>query len=63
MNPDSLETLEARVEASLAEAKSGERFQFLRQGYFCADKDSTPESLVFNEIVGLKDTYAKQVKA
>ncbi len=59
MNPDSIETLSARVEAALRGAKPGERFQFLRQGYFCADKDSSPDKPVFNEIVGLKDTYAK----
>ncbi len=62
MNPNSIETLESRVEAALGDAKPGERFQFLRQGYFCADKDSEPGNLVFNEIVGLKDTYAKLVK-
>jgi glutaminyl-tRNA synthetase len=40
----------------------GVGFQFLRKGYFCADKESTPSKLVFNRTVGLKDTWAKEVK-
>lgn len=64
LNPDSLQTLEnCLVEPRLANALPGERFQFLRQGYFCADQESTPEKPVFNRIVSLKDTWAKLQKA
>ena len=59
LNPDSLEVLTgARVEAGLAEARPSDRYQFMRQGYFCADsKDSTPDHLVFNRAVSLKDGF------
>jgi glutaminyl-tRNA synthetase len=60
VNPSSLKTIEAYLELSLAEAKIGERFQFQRLGYFNVDDDSTPEKLVFNKTVGLRDTWAKQ---
>jgi len=60
LNPDSLKVLtDCLVEPSLAQAKPGEVFQFLRQGYFCVDKDSTPQHLIFNRTVTLKDTWAK----
>ena len=59
LNPNSLEVLTgAKVEASLAGAQPADRFQFLRQGYFCADsRDSAPGHLVFNRAVGLKDSF------
>ncbi len=59
INPDSLTVVEgAKVEASLAEAKPADRFQFLRIGYFCMDtKDSVDGKLVFNRSVSLKDSY------
>ena len=59
LNPKSLEVLTGcRVEAGLAEAQPSDRFQFLRQGYFCADsRDSKPGHLVFNRSVSLKDSY------
>jgi len=59
LNPNSLIVLEGcKLEKSLAEAKPGDGFQFMRQGYFCADsKDSTPEHLVFNRSVSLKDSF------
>ena len=61
LNPDSLTVLEgAKVEASLAGAKPGDSFQFMRLGYFCADKGSTPEHLVFNRSVSLKDSFKVQ---
>jgi glutaminyl-tRNA synthetase len=65
LNPNSLVTLAGcRVEPSLAAARAGDRYQFERQGYFCADaKDSQPGSLVFNRTVSLKDTWAKIEKA
>jgi glutaminyl-tRNA synthetase len=64
LRPGSLETLKGcRVEPSLGTAGAGERFQFLRQGYFCVDPDSSPERLVFNRTVSLRDTWAKIEKA
>ena len=59
LNPDSLKVLTGcKVEAGLKTAKPGESFQFMRQGYFCVDnKDSTPEHLVFNRSVSLKDSF------
>ncbi len=60
LNPDSLIVLnDSLIEPVLAEAKPLDRFQFLRQGYFCADLDHTREKPVFNRIVSLKDTWAK----
>ncbi len=60
INPTSLEVIaEARIEPALATMNSKEPVQFERQGYFCADPDSTPERLVFNRTVGLRDTWAK----
>jgi glutaminyl-tRNA synthetase len=64
LNPDSLETLTScRVEPSLAEATPGSRYQFLRQGYFCVDPNSTEGRLVFNRTVPLRDTWAKIERA
>jgi len=62
LNPNSLEVLTGcKLEASLAEAKAPASFQFMRLGYFCPDsKDSTPEHLVFNRSVSLKDSYKPQ---
>ena len=59
LNPHSLEIRQGcKVEASLASAQPASRFQFMRQGYFCADsKDSQPDHLVFNRAVSLKDSY------
>jgi len=60
LNPDSLQVLTGcQVEPELAKAVLGDRFQFLRQGYFSVDLDSTPEKLVFNRIVSLRDSWAK----
>ncbi|MDH4129214.1 MAG: glutamine--tRNA ligase/YqeY domain fusion protein [Spirochaetota bacterium] len=60
LNPNSIVILtESFVEPSLKNAKSGDSFQFLRQGYFCVDNDSTPNKLVFNRTVSLKDSWAK----
>ena len=62
LNPNSLEVLSnARVEPALAEGNSPEPVQFERQGYFCPDPESKPGRPVFNRIVGLRDTYAKEV--
>jgi glutaminyl-tRNA synthetase len=62
LNPDSLETMSARVEPSLAKASPGDHFQFERLGYFCMDQDSSKEKPVFNKTVSLKDSWAKQAK-
>ncbi|MGA7194301.1 MAG: glutamine--tRNA ligase/YqeY domain fusion protein [Anaerolineales bacterium] len=59
LNPNSLTILNGYGETLLSTAKAGDRFQFERQGYFCADPDSTPDKLVFNLTVSLKDTWAK----
>ena len=60
MNPDSLTTIVAKAEPILKSAKPGERFQFERNGYFCVDEvDSTPDHIVFNRTVGLRDSWAK----
>ena len=64
LNPESLRTIdECYVEDHAAERKAGEYLQFQRIGYFMADPDSTPDNLIFNKTVGLKDTWAKQNKA
>lgn len=63
INTDSLEIINnAYAEPALAADSSDNRYQFLRKGYFCLDKDSTTEKLVFNRTVTLKDTWAKEVK-
>jgi glutaminyl-tRNA synthetase len=62
LNPDSLVTMQCYGEPCLKDSKPGERFQFLRMGYFVADYDSTPAKPVFNRIVTLKDTWAKMEK-
>jgi len=60
LNPNSLEVIpHAKLEPSLANAKSGDRYQFERLGYFCVDPDSKPGALVFNRTVALRDTWAK----
>ena len=64
LNPDSLTTITGcYVEDFAAGCKPGQYLQFQRIGYFMADTDSTPEHLVFNKTVGLKDTWAKQNNA
>ena len=60
LNPDSLRTVSARLEPSLATATEGYRCQFERQGYFVVDKDSTDQNLVFNRTVTLKDSWTKR---
>ena len=62
LNPDSLRVLpHAKIEPYLAQtAKEGDTFQFQRIGYFCVDPDTTPDHLVFNRTIGLKDSWAKQ---
>ncbi len=60
LNPESVVTLSGcKLEESLASVKPGDKFQFLRQGYFCVDKDSTPDNIIINRTVALKDSWAK----
>lgn len=60
INPDSLQVLKGcLVEPSLAKARPGDQFQFMRQGYFTVDPDSEPRALVFNRTVTLRDTWKK----
>ena len=60
LNPNSLEIVQgAKLEPSLAAAKVEDRYQFERVGYFCLDPDSTPDKLVFNRTLALKDSWAK----
>lgn len=63
LNPNSLEKKTVYAEPSLLQAKPGDRFQFLRMGYFCMDSESSPEKLVFNRTVTLRDMWAKQAGA
>ena len=61
LNPDSLKILNGcKLDKSLGDVKAGDTFQFMRQGYFCVDTDSTADRLVFNRTVALKDSFAKK---
>jgi len=62
LNPDSLKKIPAVLEPGLADLAMGESVQFERSGYFCKDSDSTPEKLVFNRSVALRDSWAKLEK-
>jgi glutaminyl-tRNA synthetase len=62
LNPNSLETVTAKVEPSLNEAKPELRYQFERLAYFTLDKDSAPGKLVFNRTITLKDAWAKETR-
>ncbi|HMP88524.1 MAG TPA: glutamine--tRNA ligase/YqeY domain fusion protein, partial [Lacibacter sp.] len=62
INPKSLRTVTGYAEPALLEASATDRFQFLRKGYYCPDKDSRPGHLIFNRTVTLKDGWAKEVK-
>jgi glutaminyl-tRNA synthetase len=63
LNPHSLEVLTAKCEPSLKEAKPEERYQFERLAYFALDHDFTPDKLVFNRTITLKDAWAKEKEA
>ncbi|HEC49746.1 MAG TPA: glutamine--tRNA ligase, partial [Candidatus Desulfofervidus auxilii] len=64
LNPNSLKVLySCKIEPSLAKAKPGERYQFERIGYFCVDKDSSENRLIFNRTVTLRDRWAKIQKS
>ena len=63
INPDSLQIIKnAYAEPDLMKAKFDERYQFIRKGYFCLDKESSEEKMIFNRTVTLKDAWAKEVK-
>jgi glutaminyl-tRNA synthetase len=63
INPDSLQVIKAAyAEPALRNSKFGQGYQFLRKGYFCLDKDTYEEKMVFNRTVTLKDTWAKEQK-
>jgi len=62
LNPDSLTTVHAYLEPSLASAEPGTAVQFMRLGYFCVDTDSTKDNLIFNRTVTLKDSWTKKNK-
>lgn len=63
LNPDSLEIKRGFVEPSLANAAPGSQYQFERRGYFCVDKDTTDNKLVFNRTVALRDSWGKMQKS
>jgi glutaminyl-tRNA synthetase len=59
VNPDSLEVITAMAEPAMKNLQIGETVQFQRMGYFCVDLDTTPDKMVFNRTVTLRDTWAK----
>ena len=62
LNPNSLEVKSAKGEAAFRNTQVGEHYHFLRTGYFVTDKDSTPDHIVMNRTVGMRDTWAKMQK-
>ena len=63
LNPNSLTVMgNAVIEKALAGAKEGDTFQFMRQGYFCVDRDSTEKKIVFNQVVALRDSFSKTLE-
>jgi glutaminyl-tRNA synthetase len=62
LNPGSLKVIIAKIEPLVRTARISDKYQFERTGYFCVDKDSTPENLVFNRVVSLKDSGSKVEK-
>ncbi len=61
VNHDSLNVIpNAKAEPSLLQGKAGDRFQFMRLGYYCVDTDSSPEKIIFNRTVAMKDKWAKK---
>ena len=62
LNPDSLKVITGKIEPSIKDAKELDKFQFQRLGYFCVDKDSTTEKLVYNRTVPLRDSWSKKNK-
>jgi glutaminyl-tRNA synthetase len=62
INPDSLKIVKGLAEPAINNATFSDRFQFLRKGYYCLDKDATPDKLIFNRTVTLKDAWVKEQK-
>ena len=63
LNKNSIEVIDnALIEPSVEWTATGTHYQFLREGYFCVDKDSVKDHLVFNRVVGLRDSWAKVKK-
>ena len=62
INPDSLHVYQSKAESCLKNYHAGDHFQFLREGYFVIDPDTTSDHMVVNRIVGLRDTWAKMQK-
>jgi glutaminyl-tRNA synthetase len=62
LNPGSLKVITAMIEPSVKNARISDKYQFERTGYFSVDKDSTPQNLVFNRVVPLKDSWSKVEK-
>lgn len=62
LNPDSLKIIKGYLEPFAKNVKAGEKYQFERIGYFSVDYDSTPEKIIFNKTVGLKDAWAKKTQ-
>lgn len=62
LNPDSLKVVKGFAEPSIVTASLADRFQFLRKGYYCMDRDATSSKLVFNRTVTLKDGWTKEAK-
>lgn len=60
LNPDSLVEVEAYCEKSLADTKPGDKYQFMRIGFFCTDKDTADGKIVFNKTVAMRDTFNKK---
>jgi glutaminyl-tRNA synthetase len=62
INPHSLDVFHSKAEACIRDAQVGDKFQFLREGYYVIDPDTTADHIVINRIVGLRDTWAKMQK-
>ena len=62
LNPNSLEVKSAKGEAAFRTTQAGDHYHFIRTGYFVTDKDSTPDHIVMNRTVGMRDTWAKMQK-
>ena len=61
-NTKSLQVMHAKGEAYLANTQPGDHYQFLRQGYYVTDKDSTKDHIIVNRIVGLRDSWSKKAQ-
>ena len=62
LNPDSLSVVQAKAEPSVGDLQEGDVVQFERKGYYCVDRDSSPDQIVMNQTITLRDTWAKVQK-